>query len=406
MGAGDDGLLDEFEGQWYGVELPSAFWAAGDVEAGEAQDLLSAGFFGSLVVGLRRRGLADGSADGFEGFLSVGVGEEAEEADFMEAGRENVEREAAYKLMGVEGDGVDLFLFAVFGAEGDFGVFDVFDAVVMDGDAVGVATEVIKDLLGTAERSLCIDGPAFLFGGVEQSMEGGRIGERRELSVEAEAPGVEEAEQSVAVLRGKDAAECSDGKEEVGLLGANKFFFSQDACGDDDMQVKVIHEFLVPRMQNSNEAGLSFELPFGFGGEAFEGFVYCLEEQAERGFFVLEDEGIKFVREGEDAVEVGNVEQLGTPGFEPFLFGGGLAFRTMTVATGVVGRALKAALGAAVEVPVECGGAADAYEVERGADVRRLGMRLKKRIAVQPQHFRHLEGRTVHEGAPLEGLER
>jgi len=200
LGAGDDGLLDEFEGQWYGVELPSAFWAAGDVEAGEAQDLLSAGFFGSLVVGLRRRGLADGSADGFEGFLSVGVGEEAEEADFMEAGRENVEREAAYKLMGVEGDGVDLFLFAVFRAEGDFAVFDVFDAVVMDGDAVGVATEVIKDLLGTAERSLCIDGPAFLFGGVEQSMEGGRVGERRELSMEAEVPGVEEAEQSVAIV--------------------------------------------------------------------------------------------------------------------------------------------------------------------------------------------------------------
>jgi hypothetical protein len=192
--------LDNFEWQWHGVEFSVAFWTAGNVEAGETQDLLSGAFGLFIFRRFRRRGLADGVADGFEGFFSVGVGEEPEEADFMEAGREDVEREATNKLMGIEGDGVDLFLFAVFRTEGDLAVFDVFDAMVVDGDAVGVAAEVVKYLCGSAEGALRIDGPSFLFGGVEQSMEGGRVGERRELSMEAEAPDVEEAEQSVAIV--------------------------------------------------------------------------------------------------------------------------------------------------------------------------------------------------------------
>lgn len=52
----------------------------------------------------------------------------------------------------VEGDPIGLVLFTVFGGKGDFASGDVFDAVVIDGFAVGIAPERVDHLCGTAER--------------------------------------------------------------------------------------------------------------------------------------------------------------------------------------------------------------------------------------------------------------
>jgi hypothetical protein len=42
---------------------------------------------------------------------------------------------------------------------GDPGVLDVDDAPVADGDAVGIASEVLEYLLGRAERGFGVDDP-------------------------------------------------------------------------------------------------------------------------------------------------------------------------------------------------------------------------------------------------------
>ena len=75
-------------GQWQrtGDELGFAFRAAGDIEAGEALDPFGGGFLGFVVGGFGRRRCSERGADGFEGLLFVGVGEEPEAADFFEAG--------------------------------------------------------------------------------------------------------------------------------------------------------------------------------------------------------------------------------------------------------------------------------------------------------------------------------
>ena len=91
------------------------------------------------------------------------VGEKAEMADADESGGKRVEEEEApNKFFG--GQGHDLALVAVSAIlprKGDDSVFDVEDAVVGNGDAMGIAAQVIEDLLGSAERRLGVDDPWF-----------------------------------------------------------------------------------------------------------------------------------------------------------------------------------------------------------------------------------------------------
>ena len=51
-------------------------------------------------------------------------------------------------------------------AEADLAVVDVEQSLVGDGDAMGVAADVVEDLLGTRERRFGIDDP---FGSAERA---------------------------------------------------------------------------------------------------------------------------------------------------------------------------------------------------------------------------------------------
>lgn len=83
------------------------------------------------------------------------VGHEAEVPDTVEAGRQDVEQEAAHELAGVEGHDLVASLAAVvLPAEADLAVGHADEPAVGDGDAVGVAPEIRQHLLGPAERAL------------------------------------------------------------------------------------------------------------------------------------------------------------------------------------------------------------------------------------------------------------
>src|SRR5207245_1422154 len=82
-------------------------------------------------------------------------------ADAMEAVGQDVEQEAADELVGVEGHRLSLVMVAiVLPEEADAAVGESDEAAVGDGDAMGIAGEIIEHLLGSAERSLGIDDPA------------------------------------------------------------------------------------------------------------------------------------------------------------------------------------------------------------------------------------------------------
>jgi len=129
----------------------------------------------------------------------------------------------------------------------------------------------------------------------------------------------------------------------------------QSAGGDGAVQMNVGVELLVPGVEDGGDSEFSAEFP---GGKTQEGFGDGLEEDVEDDFLIRQRDGIEFVRQGEDGMEVGDWQEFSFSGGEPAGFGEGLALGAMTVAAGIIGGACKAALIAAVHVAAEGDGPA------------------------------------------------
>ena len=81
-------------------------------------------------------------------------------ADANQAAGQDVKQEAAQELM--SGNGHDLLLAAVgivSPAEGDAIVFEGHEPMVGNGDAMGVAGQVVENMFGAAEGRLGVDDP-------------------------------------------------------------------------------------------------------------------------------------------------------------------------------------------------------------------------------------------------------
>jgi len=91
------------------------------------------------------------------------VGEKAEVADADQAFGQNVDEEAAQEL--IYGDRHDLLLAAVcivFPAKRDPIILERNQSMVGDGDAVRIASEIVQNMLGTAEWWLGVDDPVLV----------------------------------------------------------------------------------------------------------------------------------------------------------------------------------------------------------------------------------------------------
>src|SRR5258707_1166131 len=113
----------------------------------------------------------------FERSTPPAVGEEAEVANANQPLGQNVDEEASQEL--IRGNGHDLLLAAVgivSPAEGDAIVFEGYESMVGDGDAVGIAGQVVENILGAAERWLGIDHPVLPAEFGEEVAESGRQG--------------------------------------------------------------------------------------------------------------------------------------------------------------------------------------------------------------------------------------
>ena len=84
-------------------------------------------------------------------------------ADADQPFRENVDRESSQKLIG--GDRHDFLLATVrivFPAKRDSIILERHQSMVGDGDAVRIASEIVQNMLGTAEGWLGIDDPVLV----------------------------------------------------------------------------------------------------------------------------------------------------------------------------------------------------------------------------------------------------
>jgi len=107
----------------------------------------------------RRRGVEELAAAGQLG-LAAAVAEQSIVADALEAVGQDVQQKASDELVGVEGhDLAAIVVSVVLSAKGDGAVPDLGQAGVGDGDAVGVAAEVVEHLLWPAKGRLGVDDP-------------------------------------------------------------------------------------------------------------------------------------------------------------------------------------------------------------------------------------------------------
>ena len=190
------------------------------------------------------------------------VGENTEVADADEALREQVKQEATEKL--IARDGHHFLLIVVGGvapAEGDLAVRQCDQAMVGDGDAVGIAAEILQDVIGPAEGWFGVDDPVFAEERTQPGSEELGMGERCEFSGQVQLTAFEGRLQAGDELAAEHAPQYSNGKEEA-WVGSNPagVIARESAGGNDAVDMGMKLELLVPGVKHAEEADLGAEM--------------------------------------------------------------------------------------------------------------------------------------------------
>lgn len=133
-----------------------------DIERLACEGLVTGFPIEELWVGIRRCNIQQLAAKR-KPLAAMAVGEEAEVADLGKTVGKNVGKESANEFVCLESHGSDaVLLFSVSVLECHLAVLKCHQAVIGDGNAVGIAAEVIEDLSGSPEGRFGIDDPLVL----------------------------------------------------------------------------------------------------------------------------------------------------------------------------------------------------------------------------------------------------
>ena len=207
------------------------------------------------------------------------IGQETKVADADEAFGQHVQEETAQELIQFEGH---QFLLVVVSrvppTEGDFLIDEGNKAMVGDGDAVGIASEILQHMLGTSEGWFAIDHPVFAKQGSQPGSEDLGLGEQSEVLGEAELAVLKSGLETGPELAAKYPAQHREGEKEaragwdpVGVIER------QSTGGDDAVDMGMKLQLLIPGMEHAEEADLGSEMA-GCAGDLEEGFGTGLEQ--------------------------------------------------------------------------------------------------------------------------------
>src|SRR5260370_19229641 len=185
----------------------------------------------------------------FERSPPPAVGEEAEVANANQALGQNVEEEASKELVGGNGHGLLLAAVSIVSpAEADAIVLEGHETMVGDGDAVGIAGQVVENMFGATEGWLGVDHPVLLAEFGEEVAECAGRGKLPKRALELEPVVFEQFTKPRPELAAEAAAKCLDGQEEPwrriypsGTIGG------QAAGGDHGVGMVVVGKRLCPR---------------------------------------------------------------------------------------------------------------------------------------------------------------
>ena len=203
------------------------------------------------------------------------VGEKPEVANADEAHGQSVEKESPNKFFRGQGHGLALVAIpAISKGKGDDSVFDVEDAIVGDGDPMGIAAEVVEDFFGSAEWRLGVDDPWLFIKLSDQAVESGVSLERSGLARKNQLAAGKVLTEEVDILAAEYGGESFDGKEEI-VRGRNPAvaIVGQDAGGDEAVEMEMGLELLVPGVEHGDHPGLSAEVVVAEGKKGLSGGI-------------------------------------------------------------------------------------------------------------------------------------
>lgn len=112
-------------------------------------------------------------------------------------------------------------------------------------------------------------------------------------------------------------------------------------------------------MENTNKAEGADQPPLRIGGKSLKRLLDGSKQDGKADFFVVQDDRVEFVRQGEDIVVVAAGQKFRLAVVKPLFLDQRLAFRAMPVSAGIVGILLKITVVALLNMPSECCGTAD-----------------------------------------------
>lgn len=177
------------------------------------------------------------------------VAENTVVADFDESVGQNVEQEPSHELKDVQAHRSGMVVVTRCSVpEPNVCVVVGDQAMVRDGNAVGVPTQIGHDVFGIVERRLAVDDPFFP---VEVVQEPG---------IECQLSAPKQMPEFVEELAAKEPRHHLDRQEEIISCRFPPAICCQAPTGDDTVHVGVIRKGLGPRVKNHRKADLGAQM--------------------------------------------------------------------------------------------------------------------------------------------------
>ena len=332
---------------------------------------------------------------------AVAIGEEPIVPDPHEALGEHVEQEAADKLLRGEAHHFGLVPMRVVSVvEADLAVLAVQDALVANGDPMGIAPEVAEHRFGTAEGGLGVDHPALGSELGEEHAEGRGLCKRGGLSGEVELSCLEGLLQRLEVFRPEHHGERPHREKEPALGGDPPPIGGERTAADHTVHMQVLTEILAPGVEHHRDPDLAPE-PLGIPTEGLQGLRGRLKQEVVDHLRVSLGDRVDLMGQGEDQMEIGHRQELGRACLDPALLGQRLAFWAVAVAAGVVTRHFCAAVITHFQMATEGRRTAVLDGLHHAALLAAESMGAPVRLPLFPEDLRQLH--PAHPGAGVCG---
>jgi hypothetical protein len=169
---------------------------------------------------------------------------------------------------------------------------------------MGVAAQIIKNLIGTAKGRLGINNPLRFATPIDESLELAWIIQFANRSVKLQIPGRIRFWEIVQEKASKQTRKYPNREEEsFATRNPSLSILGETASGNHTMNMRMHQQILPPGMKHGQKADMRAQV-FGICRNATEGFRDCAEEYVVNHLLILQGDGTDAIRQREDNMEI------------------------------------------------------------------------------------------------------